>query len=146
MATDQMLDKIQAQLIRHEGLRLKPYVCTAGKLTIGVGRNLTDSGISKDEAMIMLRSDIADAVSDLMTLFDDFSDLPEKVQRVLIDMRFNLGPFGFRGFRRLMACIENRNFWQAAEEMKDSRWFNQVGSRGKTLYKMMREAATGDFE
>jgi lysozyme len=42
----------------HEGLRLNVYQCTAGKNTIGYGRNLDDNGISKDEADFMLRNDV----------------------------------------------------------------------------------------
>lgn len=34
------MDRVKAQLVRHEGLRLKPYRYTVGKLTIGIGRNL----------------------------------------------------------------------------------------------------------
>jgi GH24 family phage-related lysozyme (muramidase) len=30
-----LMDRIKEQLVRHEGL--KPYRCTAGKLTIGIG-------------------------------------------------------------------------------------------------------------
>ena len=45
---------IEEQLLLHEGLRLKPYRCTSNKLTIGVGRNLEDKGISKEEAMRLL--------------------------------------------------------------------------------------------
>ena len=146
MATDRMLNEIQQQLILHEGLRLTPYVDTVGKLTIGVGRNLSDVGISRDEAMMLLRSDIADAVCDLHTIFIDFVSLPVKVQKVLIDMRFNLGPSRFRGFKRMIAAVKACNYWQAAEEMKDSRWFRQVGIRGRNLYGMMREASTGEFE
>ncbi|MDY0127369.1 MAG: hypothetical protein RBR69_04500 [Candidatus Cloacimonadaceae bacterium] len=45
-----LMDRIKEQLVRHEGLRLKPYRCTAGKLTIGIGRNLNDCGITQSEA------------------------------------------------------------------------------------------------
>lgn len=38
-----------SELSRDEGRRLKPYLDTVGKTTIGVGRNLTDVGISEDE-------------------------------------------------------------------------------------------------
>ncbi len=44
--TDALMNRIKAQLVRHEGLKLKPYRCTAGKLTIGIGRNLDNCGIS----------------------------------------------------------------------------------------------------
>ena len=53
-----LLERIKEQLVRHEGLRLKPYRCTAGKLTIGIGRNLDDCGISKTEAYVLLENDI----------------------------------------------------------------------------------------
>lgn len=58
--TESLLNRIKAQLVRHEGLMLKPYRCTAGKLTIGVGRNLDDRGITQKEAYAMLESDILD--------------------------------------------------------------------------------------
>ena len=44
-------------LIRHEGIKLKPYHCTSGKLTIGIGRNLEDRGITKEEAIYLLNND-----------------------------------------------------------------------------------------
>ena len=56
--TDAFMNRIKSQLVRHEGLRLKPYRCTAGKLTIGVGRNLDDCGISQKEAYVLLEGDI----------------------------------------------------------------------------------------
>ena len=56
--TEALMNRIKAQLVRHEGLRLKPYRCTAGKLTIGIGRNLDDCGISQTEAYLLLENDI----------------------------------------------------------------------------------------
>lgn len=49
------------QLVRDEGLRLHPYIDSVGKLTIGVGRNLTDMGISQAETEMLLSNDIANA-------------------------------------------------------------------------------------
>ena len=51
-------DRLKQDLIRDEGERLKPYKCTAGKVTIGVGRNLDDVGISKWESRMMLDEDV----------------------------------------------------------------------------------------
>ena len=140
MSSDQILSKITDQLMRHEGLRLHPYVCTAGKLTIGVGRNLTDAGISRDEAMMMLRSDVADAVADLHDVFPEFNSLPEPVQIVLTNMRFNLGPHRFRGFRRMISAVTLGDYRQAADEMRNSKWFRQVKGRGEELCEMMKNA------
>ncbi|MEA3348486.1 MAG: sulfate adenylyltransferase subunit CysN [Pseudomonadota bacterium] len=129
---------VTRQLIEHEGLKLKPYHCPAGKLTIGVGRNLEERGISEEEALYLLNNDIAESIKDLQKIFaDEFETLPENVQRVLIDMRFNLGASGFKGFKKMIKAVKEEDFTQAALEMQDSKWFRQVGSRGKTLVKMM---------
>ena len=60
------LQEVQNMLIRHEGLKLFPYQCPAGKTTIGVGRNLDDKGISEKEAMYMLNEDIQSCYDSLM--------------------------------------------------------------------------------
>ncbi|MFH1737735.1 MAG: hypothetical protein ABIH23_01920, partial [bacterium] len=63
-----MPGKIEALLILHEGERLKPYRCPSekigfegrpGKLTIGVGRNIDDLGITRQESRYLLANDIA---------------------------------------------------------------------------------------
>jgi lysozyme len=66
-----LMDRIKEQLVRHEGLRLKPYRCTAGKLTIGVGRNLEDKGISQQEAYELLENDIRECEVQLLTEIPD---------------------------------------------------------------------------
>ncbi|MCK5604615.1 lysozyme, partial [Candidatus Pacearchaeota archaeon] len=120
---------IIAQLMEHEGLKLKPYHCSADKLTIGVGRNLEDKGITEKEALYLLKNDISDCIADLQKVFGgEFWILPEIVQRVLVDMRFNLGATGFRGFKKMIAAVKEDDFGKAALEMRDSKWFKQVGN------------------
>src|SRR5713101_3726055 len=78
-------------LVKHEGLSLKPYRCPAGKLTIGVGRNLDDRGISEDEAAMLLDNDIRFVWKELSRVLPGFTLLDETRQNVLMDMCFNLG-------------------------------------------------------
>jgi len=133
-----MRDKLVDQLIEHEGLKLKPYYCPAGKLTIGVGRNLEDKGISQKEAAFLLKNDIDECISDLEDLFKEkFDSFPEQVKIVLIDMRFNLGATGFRSFRKMIKAVNESNFDKASKEMKNSNWYSQVGKRAETLVEMM---------
>ena len=89
---------------------------------------------------MLLENDIQECLQDLETLFQAFDQLPESVQRVLVDMRFNLGPNRFRHFKKMIAAVKNQDFAQAAAEMKDSRWYSQVGQRARTLVNMMQEA------
>ena len=128
---------IEKQLIKHEGLEKKVYRCPAGKLTVGVGRNLEDKGITEEEALFLLRNDIAECEDDLRSIFTEYDALDESRKRVLIDMRFNLGPSRFRQFKKLIAAVKEKEFSRAAEEMKDSSWYRQVGKRAETLFKMM---------
>ena len=131
---------IEKQLIKHEGLEKKVYRCPAGKLTVGVGRNLEDKGITEEEALFLLRNDIAECEDDLRSIFTEYDALDESRKRVLIDMRFNLGPSRFRQFKKLIAAVKEKEFSRAAEEMKDSNWYRQVGKRAETLFKMMEIA------
>ncbi len=130
---------LEDQLILHEGMRLKPYRCTAGKLTIGVGRNLDDVGLQADEVRLLLRNDIAVAVAVVRSCVPNYGRLSDKRQRVLIDMAFNLGGRGFRAFVSMRSAVAEGDFEAAAREMERSKWAGQVGARAKTLATMMRQ-------
>ena len=124
-------------LIRDEALRLKPYRDSVGKLTIGVGRNLDDVGISEDEARYLLRNDIA-KVREQAERFHWFPELNEARQIVVLSMIFNLGFDGFQGFRNTIKFIEAGDYHNAAENMLKSKWAEQVGARAGRLANAMR--------
>lgn len=125
------------QLRLHEGERLKPYRCTAGKLTIGVGRNLEDRGISAEESAYLLGNDIDDHWRELVKALPWVEQLDEVRQRVLLDMAFNLGIGGLLGFKNTLATIKAGDYQKAAAMMLDSRWAKQVGQRANRLSRMM---------
>jgi lysozyme len=135
------LIKLREQLVEHEGLRLHPYKCTAGKTTIGVGRNLDDRGITRAEAMDMLQHDIDECASDCVLIVGQsvWDKLSDARQRVLVDMRFNLGPRGLRSFARTLAAISQGRYAEASEYMLESKWATQVKGRALRLAKMMRD-------
>ena len=126
------------QLVQHEGLRLKPYTDTVGKLTIGVGRNLTDNGVSELEAEGMCIRDMDDVDADLDRNVAWWREMSEPRQMVFVDMCFNLGWPRFSQFRRMLASAEDGDYATAADEMIDSRWARQVGTRADLLETMMR--------
>lgn len=129
---------LEKQLIVHEGIRLKPYRDTVGKLTIGVGRNLDDVGINFGEAMFMLSADIEKAAAATAKYINNFSDLSENRQAALANMAFNLGERGFSLFLKMIDAIQAGDFELAAQQMLESRWANQVGNRAKDLATLMR--------
>ena len=129
----------------HEGLRLEPYKCSAGKLTIGYGHNMESSDtpitlirgkITEDNADLLLNHDIMFAVKDVSFLCD-IEPLSEVRKAVLVDMAFNLGRSRLSKFKNMFAAIADGDFERAAYEMMDSRWSRQVGKRATFLAKRM---------
>lgn len=128
---------IEDILIRDEGMKLRVYMDTKGKMTIGVGRNLEDQGISEDEALTLLRNDISIARKEAGK-YTWFGSLDDVRQAVTLSMIFNMGATKFADFKRFFAAMEKQDFNSAASEMLSSVWASQVGKRSVRLAEMMR--------
>lgn len=133
------LGEIAADLRRDEGIRLKPYRCTAGRLSIGVGRNLDDVGISPAEAETLLANDIARAAAGLDGALPWWRDLSAGRRRALVNMAFNLGLPGLLNFRGMLGALRAGDFGRAADEALDSLWARQVGARAGRVAALLRE-------
>lgn len=127
------------QLVEHEDLRLKPYRCTSGKLTIGVGRNLDDVGISRREAMFLLEGDIDRVTEDLDERLPWWREMSDTRQLVIADMCFNLGIARLLKFVNTLAAMKRGDYEAAAQGMEDSLWYRQVKGRAVKLVDMMRK-------
>ena len=135
-----MIEELINELIEDEDIRLKPYKCTAGKLTIGIGRNLDDRGITEGEARYLCMNDIQNARIDLEHIFGDVKHFSENRQKALLNMMFNLGYNKFTGFKKMIVAIKSNDWHEAAEQAKDSRWYRQVGkSRSERIITRLRE-------
>lgn len=132
-------DKLIKELKRDEGVRNTVYKDSVGIETIGVGRNLVDRGLSGDEIDHLLLNDIKIAEKDARYLIDNYDDLSDARQRVLINMSFNLGQGRLSKFMRFIEAVEKEDFNTASIEMLDSKWARQVGVRADRLSKMMKE-------
>ncbi len=135
---------IQDLLIKHEGLRLKPYTDTVGKLTIGVGRNLTDVGISNDEAMFLLNNDIQTAIAELTNNLPWFTSLDPVRQNVLVDMNFNMGWHTLSTFTTFLGYVQSGDYTSAASDMLNTEWAKQVGARAQEDSQMMLTGQSPD--
>ena len=136
------MSKLINQLKSDEGLRLKPYKCTEGYLTIGYGRNLETNGISENEAEVMLVNDIYRVMESL----NDYGLLIDHTQPrrdVLINMAFQMGVNGLLKFKKMLRALDDRNYSLAAKEMLDSLWAKQTPERAKRLARQMR---VGDYD
>jgi len=134
--------KLEAQLIIDEGRRAIAYVDTVGKLTAGVGRNITDRPFFDDEIALMLKNDIREVEKDLDRRLPWWRQMTPARQNVLANMCFNLGIHRLLGFEQALTHMRAGRYDAAAREMLDSRWANQVGARATRLAALMRK---GEF-
>ena len=141
------LAQMKTQLLRDEGFSGKPYRDTSkqigfegkpGKLTIGIGRNLDDVGISQVEAGYLLGNDLNRAIGKLAQALPWTGGLDAARLGVLINMAFNEGIGHLLEFRKMLAALENFDYETAAAEMKDSNWYRQVGTRAWRLVTQMQ--------
>ncbi len=149
------LNDLKVELIRDEGVRLSPYRCTAGKLTIGVGRNLDDNPLTKEEiayvghdartkpisngaAVYLLGNDIKKVIADLDKSIPWWSKLDDARGRVLVNMCFNLGIKGLLTFKTTLGYIKAGKYDEAASSMMQSKWATQVKGRAVRLSLMMK--------
>ena len=137
------------QLRRHEGLRLEPYKCSEGYLTIGFGRNIETNGISEAEAEFMLSNDLI-ACENELKYEGWYNQLDETRRAVVLNMAFNLGKPKLMQFKKFIGALSDDDYEIASKEMitgsdgvSESKWASQVGKRAYELAEQMR---TGQWQ
>lgn len=114
--------QLEKQLNHHEGRRNKVYKCSAGFLTIGVGRNLEDRGLSEEEITYLLKNDIKSEVTTLTRKLPFFKSLNEARQDAFINLSFNMGINRLLGFKKTIALAAQGKWNECADELLDSKW------------------------
>tara|TARA_R110002020_G_scaffold44181_1_gene127700 strand:+ start:15158 stop:15592 length:435 start_codon:yes stop_codon:yes gene_type:complete len=140
-----MSNKLIHMLKRHEGVRSKVYVCSAGYETIGVGRNIsaTGLGLDPDEIDFLLMNDITRVRQELNRVFKWFDGLDAVRKDAMIDIAFNLGLTVLCKFEKSLAYMESGDYMLAADEFLDSNWAKQVGNRAIEVTDMIR---SGEYQ
>lgn len=133
------------ELERDEGKRNKPYRDTTGHLSIGVGRNLDEVGLSDEEISMLLMNDIAFVLKELDEHLPWWRNMDEVRQRVIANMCFNLGIEGLLEFHNTLASMQAKDYRGAAVGMAKSKWAAQVGDRADRLIHMMRTGEAYEF-
>jgi lysozyme len=148
-----LLDMIE----RHEGKRNRIYKDSLGVPTIGIGFNLNrvdakqklfnlgidinkvfqGQKLTDEQVYSLFKDDVQTAKNDAMKFLPNFNEQPEIVQNILVDMAFNLGYNRLSNFKDFRQALISKNYNQASKEMKDSKWYHQVGNRSKELVHMM---------
>lgn len=114
---DDAVDEVKTS----EGFRSHMYKCPAGKNTIGYGWNL-DEGITKEEAEAIVRMRVNRLHRTMMNTFSYYRHLPSLVQRVLLDMAYNMGFAKLLNFKKMWAALSEHDYAEAANEILDSKY------------------------
>jgi len=145
--TEALLEQIKLDLTKHEGCKTEVYLCSEGIPTAGIGHALyadeempVGTDVDMEQVLEWFKEDVNEAVADCCALFLNFASLPDQVQRVLVNMAFNLGRSRLGKFKNMITAVNEGNWKKAADEMVDSRWYNQVGNRSIELENWMRNA------
>lgn len=140
-----MLELVK-QLIKHEGMKLRIYKDTVGKDTIGCGRNLSDVGISKEEALLMLHNDIKKADEAVVKALPWTIKMDRVRYSVLVNMAFNMGIKGLLEFKNTLGFVKDGKYLEASKTMLDSLWAKQVGKNpGQRAYELSEQMRTGEL-
>ena len=139
------MSKLIEQLRRHEGVRSHVYVCSSGYETIGVGRNIAESGLglSEDEIDYLLENDIKRCKQELIAL-SWFTDLDPVRQDAMVNLCFNLGMTRLMTFKKALAAMAIGDYSTAADEFMDSKWATQVGYRADEVAEMILTGRYGE--
>lgn len=140
----------------HEGYRAKKYHCTAGKVTQGIGHNLTDNPLTveeipyikdlenwtHDEAVFILAVDVRECKRLLNNLIKGYEFLDDERQYALLDMMFQLGASKLLKFRKMLAAIQLHDWTEAYKQCLDSNYARQTPKRAKRIANILK---TGKF-
>ena len=142
------IEQLRIELEDDEGIKYEIYNDHLGYPTFGVGHLVRESdpengmpvGTPIDEARVAeaFEQDVETVLEDCCRQYSDFDELPEEVQRIVANMMFNLGYPRLSAFRGMKAGVDARDWDKAADEMVDSRWYNQVPNRAERLVNRMR--------
>lgn len=136
------LEKVKKRLIVEEGKKHFPYRCSANKITIGVGRNLEDRGVSDITIDQMLDEDIDICVGELRQNLSWFDNAPSGIQDVLIDLAFNMGVPKLLTFVKTLELLRTSQYDKAADELLRSRYAATLPQRSGRNANMIRDHAS----
>ena len=139
---------LRKQLEIDEGCKHEIYLDHLGLPTFGIGHLIIDSDpestkdigspVTKERVKECFNKDVESVIYDCKKLYNDFDELPEEAQQIIANMMFNMGFTRLKKFKGMKAAVDNKDWKKAADEMVDSRWYNQVTNRAERLVERMK--------
>ena len=144
MNTEQLRNELEID----EGVKYEIYLDHLGLPTFGIGHLVTENDpehgqevgteVSEERVAEVFESDVQVTLDECQRLYSDFDELPEEVQLIIANMMFNMGRPRLSQFKMMKACVDDRDWPGAADQMMDSKWYRQVTNRADRLVTRMR--------
>lgn len=134
-------DKLAKELEDDEGFKSHAYLDSEGFWTIGIGTLIDKKkggGITHDEAVYLLKNRMDEKIKQLIAALPWITEHPDKIQRALANMTYQLGITGLLGFKRTLMLIQQRKYVEAANNALLSKWAKQTPNRAKRVTDMIR--------
>ena len=144
--------QVYEEISADEGKVLHAYLCSEHHKTVGIGHKVLgtdvendlhiygigadvtdDQRISEDRCYALFHEDVQIPIRGCQKISDDWEELPQEMQHVLVNMCFQLGQGGLSKFKNFKTAIEDYQWQRASEEMLDSRWASQTPERAERL-------------
>jgi len=146
------IEQLREELKIDEGVKYEIYLDHLGLPTCGIGHLIQSTdpehglevGTKVDEERVneLFDQDVEVTTNECRLLYNNFDDLPEEVQRIIANMMFNMGRPRLSRFHKMKQAVDSGNWSEAAAQMKDSRWYNQVTNRAQRLVDRMQNVTT----
>ena len=145
------IEQLSEEIAVDEGVKYEIYLDHLGLPTFGIGHLVRDddpefgqpvgTAVSEDRVNECFDKDVETVINDCRQLYEDFDDLPGEAQLIIANMMFNMGRPRLSKFKGMKAGVDARDWNEAADQMVDSRWYNQVTNRAERLVQRMRNIA-----
>ena len=146
------IEQLKKDLIEDEGVKHEIYLDHLGLPTHGIGHLITEwdeeyskpvgTPVSEERVNQCFEVDVQGTIKECKLLYNDFDDLPEEVQLIIANMMYNMGRPRLSRFHKMKKAIDNRDWYEAAYEMTNSKWYKQVPNRAGRLVVRMQNVTT----
>ena len=144
-----MIEDLKNEIKADEGCVNSVYLDHLNLKTLGVGHLVTEwdeeydkpvgTTVSDDRVNELFEKDINVTLEECRYLYDNFDNLPEEVQKIIGNMMFNLGRPRLSRFHKMKKAVLDKDWQEAANQMQDSKWYEQVTNRAERLCERMRK-------
>ncbi len=146
------INLLREELARDECIKYETYLDHLSLKTCGVGHLCRENEpefdlplgakVSEERVNELFEKDIKITIDDCRKIYDDWDNMDEDIKRVCANMMFNLGYPRYSKFKLMIKAIKEKNFDEAAVQMKQSRWYNQVTNRAERLIERVKNASS----